>query len=73
MQGSAKPHVPNMSFLGIAISPPLPRDETVRVALLLVFAGGYLGAYSWIIHGVIANAETAKACSSLDVRHSRQP
>lgn len=35
------------------------RDETVGVALLLAFAGGYIDAYSWIIHGVMANAQTA--------------
>lgn len=42
-----------MSSLDIAVSPPLPRNETVQVALLLAFASGYLGA-------VIANAEIAK-------------
>ncbi|WP_314945400.1 YoaK family protein [Bradyrhizobium cosmicum] len=35
------------------------RDETVPVALLLAFTGGYLDAYTWIIHGVMANAQTA--------------
>jgi len=35
------------------------RDETVQVALLLAFGGGYLDAYTWIIHGVMANAQTA--------------
>ena len=37
----------------------ISRDETVTVALLLVFTGGYLDAYTWIIHGVMANAQTA--------------
>ena len=35
------------------------RDETVQVALLLAFTGGYLDAYTWIIHGVMANGQTA--------------
>jgi len=48
-----------MSSLDIAVSPSLRREETVLVALLLAFAGGYLDAYTWIIHGVMANAQTA--------------
>src|SRR3981189_2779341 len=48
-----------MSSLDIAASPPMRRDETVQVALLLAFGGGYLDAYTWIIHGVMANAQTA--------------
>jgi uncharacterized membrane protein YoaK (UPF0700 family) len=48
-----------MSALQIADSPPIRRDETVPIALLLAFAGGYLDAYTWIIHGVMANAQTA--------------
>jgi uncharacterized membrane protein YoaK (UPF0700 family) len=48
-----------MSSLDITGSPPIRRDETVQVALLLAFAGGYLDAYTWIIHGVMANAQTA--------------
>jgi uncharacterized membrane protein YoaK (UPF0700 family) len=48
-----------MSSLDIAASPPTRRDETVQVSLLLAFAGGYLDAYTWIIHGVMANAQTA--------------
>jgi hypothetical protein len=34
------------------------RDETVETVWLLAFAGGYVDAYTWIIHGVMANAET---------------
>ena len=34
-------------------------EETAQVALLLAFTGGYLDAYTWIIHGVMANAQTA--------------
>jgi uncharacterized membrane protein YoaK (UPF0700 family) len=50
----------DMSSMDIAVSPPpIRRDETVQVALLLAFAGGYLDAYTWIIHGVMANAQTA--------------
>ncbi|MGX4769608.1 YoaK family protein [Bradyrhizobium guangdongense] len=48
-----------MSTLGIAATPLLRRDETITVALLLAFAGGCLDAYTWIIHGVMANAQTA--------------
>jgi uncharacterized membrane protein YoaK (UPF0700 family) len=48
-----------MTSLDIAASPPIRRDETVQIALLLAFAGGYLDAYTWIIHGVMANAQTA--------------
>jgi uncharacterized membrane protein YoaK (UPF0700 family) len=48
-----------MSSLDIAASPPIRRDETVAIALQLAFAGGYLDAYTWIVHGVMANAQTA--------------
>lgn len=50
---------PDMSSLDTAASPPVRRDETVQISLLLAFAGGYLDAYTWIIHGVMANAQTA--------------
>jgi uncharacterized membrane protein YoaK (UPF0700 family) len=48
-----------MSSLDIAANPPIRRDETVQVSLLLAFTGGNLDAYTWIIHGVMANAQTA--------------
>jgi uncharacterized membrane protein YoaK (UPF0700 family) len=35
------------------------REETLPVAALLAFAGGYMDAYSWITHRVFANAQTA--------------
>jgi uncharacterized membrane protein YoaK (UPF0700 family) len=35
------------------------REETLLVAMLLALAGGYLEAYTWIVHGVFANAQTA--------------
>ena len=35
------------------------REETLLVALLLGFAGGYLDTYTWITHGILANAQTA--------------
>src|SRR5258706_6934586 len=57
--GPATPNVSNMVSWEIAASPPIRRDETVQIALLLAFAGGYLDAYTWIIHGVMANAQTA--------------
>jgi uncharacterized membrane protein YoaK (UPF0700 family) len=36
-----------------------PREETLSVAALLAFAGGYIDAYTWITHSVFANAQTA--------------
>ncbi|RTE90102.1 YoaK family protein [Bradyrhizobium sp. LVM 105] len=47
-----------MSILEVA-SGAIRRDETVEIVLLLAFAGGYIDAYTWIIHGVMANAQTA--------------
>ncbi|MGM4919486.1 YoaK family protein [Tardiphaga sp. 813_E8_N1_3] len=40
-------------------NPPMRREESLLVALLLGFAGGCLDAYTWITHGVLANAQTA--------------
>jgi uncharacterized membrane protein YoaK (UPF0700 family) len=48
-----------MSSLDIATRPAIRRDETVQISLLLAFAGGFLDAYTWTIHGVMANAQTA--------------
>ena len=48
-----------MSSLDIVASPSLRREETVPVALLLAFAGGYLDSFTWTIHGSMANAQTA--------------
>ncbi|OAF11805.1 hypothetical protein AYJ54_08075 [Bradyrhizobium centrolobii] len=48
-----------MSSLDIAAGSSVHRDQTVEVVLLLAFAGGYLDAYTWMIHGVMANAQTA--------------
>ena len=36
-----------------------PRDEALQIAGLLAFVGGYLEAYTWIIHHVFANAQSA--------------
>jgi uncharacterized membrane protein YoaK (UPF0700 family) len=47
-----------MSTLEVA-SGAIRRDETVEIVLLLAFSGGYIDAYTWIIHGVMANAQTA--------------
>jgi uncharacterized membrane protein YoaK (UPF0700 family) len=47
-----------MSTLEVAAD-AIRRDETVEIVLLLAFAGGYIDAYTWIIHGVMANAQTA--------------
>ncbi len=43
-----------MSTLDVAAA-AIRRDERVEIVLLLAFAGGYIDAYTWIIHGVIAN------------------
>src|SRR6187200_3506761 len=61
MQANRTPRQPvlDMSSVDIAASPPIRRDETVQISLLLAFAGGYLDAYTWIVHGVMANAQTA--------------
>lgn len=45
--------------MAFATTPTVRRDETVQVALLLALAGGYLDAFTWIVHGVMANAQTA--------------
>src|SRR5437660_12450666 len=37
----------------------MPREETLLAALLLAFTGGYLDTYTWITHGILANAQTA--------------
>jgi uncharacterized membrane protein YoaK (UPF0700 family) len=47
-----------MSTLDVAAG-ATRRDETIQIVLLLAFAGGYIDAYTWIIHGVMANAQTA--------------
>ena len=36
-----------------------PREEAVLVASLLALSGGYLEAYTWTVHRVFANAQTA--------------
>jgi uncharacterized membrane protein YoaK (UPF0700 family) len=36
-----------------------PREEALLVASLLALTGGYLEAYTWIVHRVFANAQTA--------------
>jgi|RhiMethySRZTD1v2_1073278.scaffolds.fasta_scaffold1888763_2 hypothetical protein len=41
-----------------AADPPVRREGTLAVALLLGFAGGYLYTYTWITHGILANAQT---------------
>jgi uncharacterized membrane protein YoaK (UPF0700 family) len=42
-----------------AAEPLVRREETLLVALLLAVAGGYIDTYTWIEHGVLANAQTA--------------
>jgi uncharacterized membrane protein YoaK (UPF0700 family) len=36
-----------------------PREEALLIACLLALTGGYLDAYTWIVHRVFANAQTA--------------
>ena len=50
----------NLSSMRAPASPERP-EEGLLVALMLGFAGGYIDAYSWIIHGVLANVQTAGA------------
>jgi uncharacterized membrane protein YoaK (UPF0700 family) len=45
--------------LGVTVDPPLRREETLQVAMLLALAGGYIDAYAWIVHQTMANAQTA--------------
>jgi uncharacterized membrane protein YoaK (UPF0700 family) len=42
-----------------AAAASFPRDETLQIASLLAFIGGYLEAYTWIVHHVFANAQSA--------------
>src|SRR3954454_18211891 len=48
----------DMSALDV-VAGAMRRDETVEIVLLLAFGGGFIDAYTWIIHGVMANAQTA--------------
>lgn len=36
-----------------------PREEALVIASLLALTGGYLDAYTWIVHRAFANAQTA--------------
>jgi uncharacterized membrane protein YoaK (UPF0700 family) len=38
---------------------PMRAEEAIEIALLLAFSGGYFDAYTWVIHGVMANTQTA--------------
>ena len=42
-----------------AAAASFPRDETLQIASLLAFIGGYIEAYTWIVHHVFANAQSA--------------
>jgi uncharacterized membrane protein YoaK (UPF0700 family) len=52
------PGMTDMSALDVAAG-AIRRDETVSIVLLLAFAGGFIDAYAWTLHGVLANAQTA--------------
>lgn len=47
-----------MSVQQISVA-SFPRDEALQIAGLLALVGGYLEAYTWIIHHVFANAQGA--------------
>ncbi len=42
-----------------AAAASFPREEALLIASLLALTGGYLDAYTWIVHRVFANAQTA--------------
>jgi uncharacterized membrane protein YoaK (UPF0700 family) len=42
-----------------AAAASFPREEALQIASLLAFIGGYLEAYTWIVHHVFANAQSA--------------
>jgi uncharacterized membrane protein YoaK (UPF0700 family) len=42
-----------------AVETTFPREEALLIACLLALIGGYLEAYTWIVHRVFANAQTA--------------
>jgi uncharacterized membrane protein YoaK (UPF0700 family) len=42
-----------------AAAASLPREEALLIASLLALTGGYLDAYTWIVHRAFANAQTA--------------
>jgi uncharacterized membrane protein YoaK (UPF0700 family) len=42
-----------------AAAASFPRDEALQIAGLLAFIGGYLEAYTWMVHHVFANAQSA--------------
>ena len=46
-----------MSIPQAAVS--FPREEALLIACLLALTGGYLDAYTWIVHRAFANAQTA--------------
>ena len=39
--------------------PPMRAEEAMEIALLLAFCGGYFDAFTWVVHGVMANTQTA--------------
>jgi uncharacterized membrane protein YoaK (UPF0700 family) len=47
------------SVFSMRATPAERPEEGLLVALVLGFAGGYIDAYTWISHGVLANAQTA--------------
>jgi uncharacterized membrane protein YoaK (UPF0700 family) len=41
------------------VAASFPREEALQIAAMLAFVGGYLDAFTWIIHRTFANAQTA--------------
>jgi uncharacterized membrane protein YoaK (UPF0700 family) len=61
-----------MSSLDIAVSPPIRRDETVQVSLLLAFAGGYLDAYAAMQTAIFTKVEAVTYSSAMITGNLRQ-
>lgn len=49
---------PDISSIGAA-DPSFGREKMLPAALQLAVAGGCIDAYTWILHGVLANAQSA--------------
>jgi uncharacterized membrane protein YoaK (UPF0700 family) len=58
-------YCPNLAQRNFIVSIPqaaavsFPREEALLIACLLALTGGYLDAYTWIVHRAFANAQTA--------------
>jgi hypothetical protein len=55
---SGKPRDRAETSMQRATAAPSPREETLQIAIMLATVGGYLDAYTWIVHRAFANAQT---------------